>query len=230
MRHPQSDLLIPVARSGGSRDPEKTRKDVVLHQARNRYVRGQYRTTMRCAEASTYRLSFQYHGEPGGARTRDHRIKSAPTWLVSAPTCNLSESFRIGSAGECTAYRQNGERHGGRRGLDRIRAFIAVLECFIKKTPFSERRKLYQPSASHDHYSRLLIPDMVRRKGSRGGDDCSIWICVSAIFALLSRAPGSQSTIHAQSAPAVAGSARSLSHWPISSHDYRPAGPIQEFP
>jgi hypothetical protein len=117
----------------------------------------------------------------------------------------------------------------GRRGLDRIRGFIAVLECFIKKTPFSVRRKLYQPSASRDHYLRLLIRDVVRRTVSRGGDDCSIWICVSAIFALLERAPGAQSTIHAQSALALAGSASNLPHWPISSHDYRPAGAIQEF-
>src|SRR6516225_9587111 len=79
---------------------------------------------------------FKINGEPGGARTRDHRIKSAPRALLSAPTCTLAESFRIGCAGECNAFRQNGERHGGRRGFNLNRRIVAIPESVNKKTPF----------------------------------------------------------------------------------------------
>src|SRR5215471_2648232 len=55
---------------------------------------------------------FLWNGEPGGTRTRDHRIKRAPVGMLSARTCILVAISCTHSADECTAFGQNGKDKG----------------------------------------------------------------------------------------------------------------------
>jgi hypothetical protein len=155
------------------------------------------------------------NGEPGGARTRDHRIKSASAALFTAPICTKAEFFRIGGAGECTAFLTNGGRHGVRRGFDGIRPFPEHGSIINDTIPFPDRAWLNNSTAQHARYSRRIDRDQSHRSSY-----------TLAIFVLETSAPFSHPTLHMEP---VLGLARSLSRWLISSHSYRHAWAVQEF-